>query len=171
MSVKTSGAPAHSTHISALPTTLHVGSGKIRVSMLHVRKLSLRVAQGHVAPTVTEPEVHLQCFPLSFRTRAHCHMPPNRKYLKVSTSNRKYLRVSRDGPEWHTYQWHITRGILPWAFMPSDSSLVKWDSSFLGFKSGFRFKSVSNYQVAWFISECHMCSMFPRKSFGRAAFL
>ena len=35
----------------------------------------------------------------------------------------------------------------------------------------FRFKSVSSYQVAWFISEFYMCSMFPRKPFGRVALL
>lgn len=67
----------------------------------------------------------------------------------------------------HPYHWLMTRGILQqafallWLFTCEMGQLPTW----------FGFKSVSNYQVAWFISEFHMCTMFLRKPFERAAFL
>lgn len=65
----------------------------------------------------------------------------------------------------HCHWLTIRRDLLHWPF-------ALWFSAFeIGWHpTWFRFKSVSTYQVAWFISEFHMPTMFPRKPFEAAAF-
>lgn len=97
-------------------------------------------------------------------TRAPCHMLPKSHYVKLQQKVPKGEQGQPRGRD------TSTTDSRPGGFCSSPQPLWLFTCEMGQLLTWFRFKSVPNYQVAWFISESHMCSMFPRKPFERVAF-